>query len=144
MSRYKVMVDDNFHYMDRDERYERGIFLTADEAVGECKRIVDSSLEGFLKPGITAAELYDIYTSFGDDPFVARVDSNAEPVHFSAWNYARERSDVLTSPDKTDASASGGTAREKFIRELSSNPRFKEAPKSGQGIEIVGAKPFKP
>lgn len=33
MSRYRVMVDDNFHYMDEDERYELGIFSTADEVI---------------------------------------------------------------------------------------------------------------
>ena len=27
MSRYKVMVDDNFHYMDEDERYQHGDLL---------------------------------------------------------------------------------------------------------------------
>lgn len=33
MSPYKVMVDDNFHYMDESERYELGIFPTAEEAI---------------------------------------------------------------------------------------------------------------
>ena len=37
MSRYKVMVDDNFHHMDEDERYQHGVFLTAEEAISACK-----------------------------------------------------------------------------------------------------------
>ena len=43
MSRYKVMVDDNFHYME-DDRYELGTFSTIEEAIAACKRIVDDDL----------------------------------------------------------------------------------------------------
>jgi hypothetical protein len=39
------MVDDNFHYMDQDERYEHGIFSTVDEAIAACKAIVDADLK---------------------------------------------------------------------------------------------------
>jgi hypothetical protein len=97
MSRYKVMVDDNFDYMDEDKRYEHGVFLTAEEAISACKRIVDSNLDGFVKPGMTASELYDTYTSFGDDPFIVCLKPDDEPVHFSAWKYAEERSLVVIS-----------------------------------------------
>jgi hypothetical protein len=41
---YRVMVDDNFHYMDEDERFEHGSFPTAEEAIAACKRIVDEIL----------------------------------------------------------------------------------------------------
>ena len=51
MSPYKVMVDDNFDYMDEDKRYEHGVFLTAEEAVSACKRIVDSNLNGLYEAG---------------------------------------------------------------------------------------------
>jgi hypothetical protein len=130
MSRYKVMVDDNFHYMDPDERYEHGVFLTLDEAIAECRRIVDSNLDGFFKPGITAAELYDLYTSFGDDPFVVRLDPNTEPIPFSAWVYAKERSDALTADKATSKTA-----------QVANDASARKAPKSGQGIIIVGARP---
>src|SRR5205823_728119 len=49
MSRYKVMVDDNFHYMEEDERDEFGTFSTIEEAVASCKRIVDDDLSEFAK-----------------------------------------------------------------------------------------------
>lgn len=100
MSRYKVMVDDNFDYMDQDKRYQYGVFLTADEAISACKRIVDSNLDSFMKPRMTASELYDAYTHFGDDPFIVCVKPDDEAVHFSAWNYAEERSRVVTSQHK--------------------------------------------
>jgi hypothetical protein len=144
MSRYKIMIDDNFHYMDEDHRYEWKRFPTVDEAVAECKRIVDSDLAGYMKPGITAAELYDYYTSFGDDPFIMAVDPNAQPTHFSAWDYAKERSNILTSPDKAgstmEPTGKKETVREKAMKLVSTNPRFKLAPNTGQGFIILGAR----
>ena len=97
MSRYKVMVDDNFHYMDEDERYQHGVFLTAEEAISACKHIVDEYLENQVQPGMTASELYESYTMFGEDPFIVGINPTEENVSFSAWNYAKERSQVLTS-----------------------------------------------
>jgi hypothetical protein len=35
------------------------------------------------------------------------------------------------------------TAPEKYTRELSTNPQWQEAPKSGQTFAIVGARPAK-
>ena len=92
MSPYKVLVDDNFDYMDEDKRYEHGVFATAEEAIAACKRIVDSNLDHFMQPGMTASELYDAYTGGGDDPFIVCVNADDEPVRFSAWSYAEEQS----------------------------------------------------
>lgn len=39
--------------------------------------------------------------------------------------------------------ASKGTARDKYTKELSENPRWQEAPQSGQATVIVGARPLK-
>ena len=92
---YRVMVDDNFHYQDESERYEHGTFATLAEAVAACRQIVDDDLEGHLKPGITADELYTIYTMFDRDPFILVPDGEPR-AGFSAWNYARERCGALT------------------------------------------------
>jgi hypothetical protein len=100
MSPYKVLVDDNYDYMDQDRRYEYGVFRTAEEAISACKSIVDSNLNGFMKPGMTASELYDAYTGFGDDPFIVGVNSDDEAVRFSAWEYAEERSRLVASQRK--------------------------------------------
>jgi hypothetical protein len=97
MSRYKVLVDDNFHFMEDDERYQHRVFPTAEEAIAVCQRIVDSDLDELLKPGMTASELYEAYTDFGRDPFIVCVKPDDERVPFSAWKYAEERSQVLTS-----------------------------------------------
>jgi hypothetical protein len=100
VSRYKVLVDDNFDYMDQDKRYEHGVFPTAEEAIAACKRIVDSNLNDFMQPGMTASELYGAYTGFGDDPFIVCVNAADERVRFSAWDYAEERSRLMISQRK--------------------------------------------
>jgi hypothetical protein len=94
---YRVLIDDNFHYMDESDRSELGVFATADEAIAACKRIVDDFLQSRYKPGMSAEAMYDNYESFGDDPFIAPVDPKDPPVAFSAWAYARERSVILAA-----------------------------------------------
>jgi|HubBroStandDraft_6_1064221.scaffolds.fasta_scaffold881398_2 hypothetical protein len=98
MSRYKVMIDDDFHYMDEDERAEHGTFTTAAEALDACHRLVDQSLVTEYKAGATAEQLYERYTSFGDDPFIVAL-GDAAKVEFSAHAYARERTRELTAPE---------------------------------------------
>jgi hypothetical protein len=95
MSSYRVVVDDNFHYMDQSERTEAGTFVTAEEAIAVCRGIVDDSLSHLLTPGMTASELLAQYRLFGDDPFVVPV-GGAEPVRFSASDYAGARAAELT------------------------------------------------
>ena len=92
---FTVFVDDNFHYQDIDERWIFGKFDNYADALAACKKIVDDSLLEALgqKGPMNADQLYDYYTSFGDDPFVS-----PEPVpesRFSGWNYAKERCQVL-------------------------------------------------
>jgi hypothetical protein len=95
MSHYKVMVDDNFHYMEEDERWEFGTFATAEDAIAACRKLVDESLVESYKPGMTATDLYDRYTSFGDEPFIVAQSGAPAPAVFSARDYARSRVEVL-------------------------------------------------
>ena len=95
MANYKVLIDDNFHFMDEDERVTHGLFATALEAVAACKLIVDECLEPMIQPGMTAAALYEQYEGFGDDPFIVPVDPKDAPVDFSAWGYAKERCEAI-------------------------------------------------
>ena len=85
---YRVLVDDNFHYMDESERYELGQFETLEAAVVACKTVVDAFLLSTYHPGMTLAELLEQYTFFGEDPFVYTGDGT---VPFSARNYASQR-----------------------------------------------------
>jgi hypothetical protein len=92
---YRVLVDDNFHYMDEDERREHGRYATPEEAIGACAMLVDQSLEASYKPGMTAAELLAHYASFGDDPFIVGPPSAGQSVPFSARDYAQRRVDAV-------------------------------------------------
>ncbi|MDD5054871.1 MAG: HD domain-containing protein [Candidatus Peribacteraceae bacterium] len=90
---YTVLVDDNFHPRDSSERYELGAYATLEEAESACKKIVDEYLLSTYKPGMAVADLYTGYTSFGEDPFVVPRDNPDK--FFSAWNYAKQRSQEI-------------------------------------------------
>jgi|SRR6266508_2879926 hypothetical protein len=92
---YRVLVDDNFHYMDEDERYELGAFATLDTAIAAAKAVVDDYLAAAHKPGMTAHKLFKSYTMFGEDPFILGPDQREA---FSAWEYAKRRCHDLCSP----------------------------------------------
>jgi hypothetical protein len=88
---YTVYVDDNFHYMDEEERYKLGEFASLEEAVAACKRVVDGFLEDETSIDSPARERYRQYTSFGPDPFIKTDDPETKQPLFSAWNYAERR-----------------------------------------------------
>lgn len=100
---YRVLVDDNFHYMDESERWTLGEFETYQEALDASKRLVDAYLLATQQPGIPAHMLYQSYTMFGDDPFIIAEppSPDVEPC-FSAWDYAKARCEELCShqPDE--------------------------------------------
>ena len=98
---FEVIVDDNFHYMDEAERYVLGSFETFEAALDAAKRIVDEYLASAYRPGITVEELYESYTSFGEDPFIKTSEVQAGAGAFSAWRYARERCAILCGADTT-------------------------------------------
>ena len=104
MSQYKVMVDDNFHYMEEDEGWELGTFATVEEATANCRTLVDQSLVESYRPGMTPAQLYDHYTSFGDEPSIM-APSGAPKVIFSARDYARSRVEEVCAAELPPGSA---------------------------------------
>lgn len=96
---YRVYVDDNFHYMDADERRLAGTYPDCESARQQCIFIVESSLQYQFKPGMTAAELLSSYKSFGEDPWISGPDPDCK---FSAWTYAEHRATEIcaTNQDK--------------------------------------------
>jgi hypothetical protein len=84
---YTVRVDDNFHYMDKEYRRTHGEYETLEAALKASKEIVNGFLASAHTPGMSAEDLYQRYTSFGDDPFII----GPEDVDFSAWEYAKAR-----------------------------------------------------
>lgn len=59
MRKFEVFVDDNFHFMDEDERTSSGQFETLDEAITKCQGIVDESLRHLYKPGMSVREHFE-------------------------------------------------------------------------------------
>ena len=59
---YRVLVDDNYHYMDESQRWTQGEYATYTEALAACKRLVDLCLEEGYAPGKTPEALYGYYT----------------------------------------------------------------------------------
>jgi hypothetical protein len=91
MASYKVLVNDNSHYMDITEVTEHGVFASADEAVAACKKIVDDDLASMWRPGVTPADLYQLYLAWGPDPFAIAMHPDDASIEFSAWSYAKQR-----------------------------------------------------
>jgi len=91
---YVVYVDDNFHHRDESERYKLGEYKSCREAVAACVKIVEEYLEQGYSDTVTYEELYQGYTTFGEDPFIISKDKNCS---FSAWDYAKKRCRELTN-----------------------------------------------
>jgi hypothetical protein len=88
---FKVMVDDNFDFMDDDGRTCVGRFDSYAKALQIAKNIVIKSLNN--AQGTTAEEIYEHYTSFGDDPSIVTepwIDMGED--RFSAWKFAEAES----------------------------------------------------
>jgi hypothetical protein len=60
-------------------------------------KIVYDDLVSMWRPGTTAAELCRLYLSFGPDPFPIPLNQDDPFVEFSAWTYAKERSENVAS-----------------------------------------------
>ena len=89
---YRVLVDDNAHYMDLDTRWVRGEYDSIEEALLVCRALVEISLAEHFRAGMSAEELQRAYRADGDDPFIATTDSSLRQVDFSGWDYACQRS----------------------------------------------------
>ena len=93
---YRVLVDDNFHYMDENYRRNLGEFPTYSEALAVCREVVDRFMGHEYVPGMSASALYFRYMMFGQDPFILEgPGSPASATGFSAWDYAKARCSEL-------------------------------------------------
>ena len=107
---YRVFVDDNFHFMDEDERGCLGDFATYDEALNAAKKVVEAFF-GEKSVGQTEDQLYEGYMSFGDDPWIVSFGGAPEPpTRFSAWDYAKEVSRKFSQGPIPRPSPSGDEA----------------------------------
>jgi hypothetical protein len=84
---YRVMVDDNFHYMDESYRECAGTFQNYEDALAVAKNI---TLESVVEnESDTAEETFKNYKGFGSDPFIQPFGGAARPEeNYSAWTTA--------------------------------------------------------
>ncbi len=87
--KYRLVVYDNFHYMDDDEPYEKGEYETYELALADAKLMIESFLEFNWKNGMTPDQLIDVFNDFGEEPtIIPRNNDNGEI--FSARKYVKE------------------------------------------------------
>jgi hypothetical protein len=89
IKKFRVYVDDYFHYQSEEDRYLHGEYENLNDAVNACKIIVDQSL-AYILENASIEKLSENYFSFGDDPFI-------EGVHFSSSDYAKFRINEMIS-----------------------------------------------
>ena len=89
---YLIYEDDNFHFMDTDERIFVGEYDIYAQALSACRSRVMKWLWEKMKEnpelGGWGEALYEFYLSFGPDPFI--VPRPPSRKKFSAWDYARK------------------------------------------------------
>ena len=81
--KYKVFVDDNYHYGSDSDRMSAGSYRSLKRAIKKCQKITISSLKHLCEEGITPEKLSAQWSMFGDDAFIVGGDS----VHFSAREF---------------------------------------------------------
>ena len=79
--KYKVLIDDNYHYMGESKPLDGGAFHSLENAIERCKEITIKSLEHMYEEGISPEKLSAQWSMFGDDPFIV---GGTESVPFSA------------------------------------------------------------
>ena len=70
MAKFELFVDDNYHHMDKEERYLHGTYKTYDEAVVAAKKIIDNFFADPAKGNLTAEQLFSGWSHYGDNPFI--------------------------------------------------------------------------
>jgi hypothetical protein len=106
MPAYQVLIDDHFNYMDESARELHGTYSTEEEATTKCRVIVESSVHSLSKPGMSKAELLDLYMSFGEDPWIKPVGGANLRNAFSASEYARQLIAAMTISARAEDGAS--------------------------------------
>ena len=97
--RYLVVVEENFRYHNRPERYVKGAYQDCETAIGVCKKIIDDFLIKIHGIRRKEEELWEYYMKWGEEPWIFE-EKGEEICHFSARDYARERVRILSIKEK--------------------------------------------
>jgi hypothetical protein len=83
-----VFTRDMFQYF--DEPYDDGHYATAEEAVARATELMERNLHEMYKSGMTAKDLRDQFTCFGEAPMVFGPGTDDHRL-FDAMAYADKR-----------------------------------------------------
>lgn len=92
MNQFRVYTEDCRRVQARAERKLYGIYSSNEEAEQACRTLIDTFLLRSYSDNISAKNLFQQYTLFGNDAFVVAPLSSAS---FSARQYARVRCNQL-------------------------------------------------
>ena len=96
--RYLVVVEENFRYHNRPERYVKGAYYDCETAIAVCKKMIDDFLLKIHSVRKKEDELWEYYMKWGEEPWVFE-EKGEEICHFSARDYARERVRMLAAKE---------------------------------------------
>lgn len=68
--KFKVRIHDLHHFADPEYEYSAGTFDTLEEAVAECKKIIEEQLPKAYKEGMTPQKLYSDFIHWGEEPYI--------------------------------------------------------------------------
>lgn len=88
----RLVVQDFSNYGESDASREVGSFATPAEALAAAQARVEACLKEFFTPNISAEDLFQQWSLFGEDVFL--IPDEGEPP-FSAMAYAKERSHAM-------------------------------------------------
>ena len=96
---YALVVGDNFQPQDAAFERETGVFPTAGEAIAAAQRAIERSLAECFKPGMSAEELLDVFSGFGEITVIFKDKGDAR-AEFDPWKHARKRAGELAQAER--------------------------------------------
>ena len=90
---FRVLIDDNFHYMDKEARVDGPTFVTYAQARDWVRDFMDRQLEELYEPGMDPSSLISRYKMFGEDPWIQPTPDGVK--RWSAWSYAEQRAEAV-------------------------------------------------
>ena len=93
--KYTLYIDDNFHYMDEDERYKFGEFSSLEKAIARAKQIVDAFLVQAYKKGMTAHGPWNFLGTLS--VFTGYFQDRLSPGITGVWDISTQSGALITS-----------------------------------------------
>ena len=92
-SKFQVIVEDNYHYMEDDDRRVVGTFDTYEKALAAARKIVTNSVKHCAEDKRDAGEIHACYVMFGEDAWILPTPEGVES--FSGRTFAQSVAEGL-------------------------------------------------